>query len=430
MQDALAMTEALRLTREGRLAEATALIQRTLRHPPGTPGRTPGAEPTADGTRSSLSGLSVSDTPMASWVRRSPRRLAPRWADRAGAPGRSGTMRPATADRGPAAAPLGGRFGVSSYTNAAGTRAYKLYVPTGYTGQIVPLIVMLHGGTQTANDFASATGMNQLADRDTFLVAYPEQARSANSMMCWNWFQPGDQRNGAGEPSLIAGITHQIMGAYSVDAGRVYVAGFSAGGAMAAVMASTYPDLYAAAGVHSGLPYGAAHDIPSAFQAMRIGAPPPPRLPARGIPLIVFHGDLDTIVDPVNADRLVDYGLRTTTTASGRAWTSQHGTTSSQGEVTGGHPYTRTVYQDLSGETLVEQWIIHQAGHAWSGGTPHGSFTDLQGPDASAELVRFFHDHARLGHRRRHHGQYDSDGLHRALLNQPDPDDGQGVPGS
>jgi poly(hydroxyalkanoate) depolymerase family esterase len=395
MHDELAMTEALRLTRQGRLVEATALIQRTLRHQPGAPRRTPRAERTGDGTRPSPSDLRVPDTPMASWVRRSRRRFTPLWVDPAGAPGKWSPVGPATADRDPGASPRGGRFGELSYTNAAGTRGYKLYVPAGYTGQIVPLIVMLHGGTQTANDFASATRMNQLAERDTFLVAYPEQARSANGMMFWNWFQPGDQRNGAGEPSLIAGITRQIMGAYSVDAGRAYVAGFSAGGAMAAVMASTYPDLYAAAGVHSGLPYRAAHDIPSAFEAMRIGAPLPSRLPANGIPLIVFHGDLDTIVDPVNADRLVDYGLRTTASASGRAWTSQHGTTSSRGQVTGGHHYTRTVYQDLSGETVVEQWIIHQAGHAWSGGTPHESYTDPRGPDASAELVRFFHEHAR-----------------------------------
>jgi poly(hydroxyalkanoate) depolymerase family esterase len=228
--------------------------------------------------------------------------------------------------------------------------------------------------------------MNELAEREGFLVAYPEQSRSANPMGYWNWFQPADQRRGGGEASLIAGITGQVTGEYAIDARRVYVAGFSAGGAMAAVMASAYPDVYAAAGVHSGLPAGAAHDVPSAFAAMSQG---PSSYASAAVPLIVFHGDGDPTVDHVNADCLVRAVLPT---AGDR---SQPLTT--RGRVPGGREYTRRVYSDRDGTPLAEHWTIHQAGHAWSGGSPYGTYTDAQGPDASSELVRFFAQHA---HRR------------------------------
>ena len=271
-----------------------------------------------------------------------------------------------------------------TYSNAAGQRTYRLFIPSGYTGSPVPLLVMLHGGTQSTEDFAAGTGMDALAERENFIVAYPEQSRSANPMKYWNWFQPGDQCRDAGEPSLIAGITAQVMHDHAVDADRVWVAGFSAGAAMAATMAATYPDLYAAAGVHSGLAHGAAHDVGSAYAAMKTGGNPTP-LSRPGAPLIIFHGDQDATVQHVNVDRLVDQGL-------GAGHVSADAT---RGQVPGGRGYTRTIHRGPDGATRAESWTVHGSGHAWSGGSAQGSYTDPQGPDASGELLRFFREHPR-----------------------------------
>jgi poly(hydroxyalkanoate) depolymerase family esterase len=249
---------------------------------------------------------------------------------------------------------------------------------------------MLHGGTQDAATFAAATGMNDLAERQGFLVAYPEQPASANPGKFWNWFVPGHQRRDAGEPSLIAGITRQVTDRYRADASRVYVAGFSAGGAMAAVMAAVYPDVYAAVGVHSGVPYAAADDVASAFAAMKQGPSRPAQAPARPVPLIVFHGDRDTTVAPANAMGLID-GVLAAASPNGHPGTPPAAVTT--GQVPGGHAYTRTRYQGPAGPALAERWIIHQGGHSWSGGVPDASYTDPRGPDASAELIRFFDEH-------------------------------------
>ncbi len=292
-----------------------------------------------------------------------------------------------------AVVPAAGRWLEGTHTNEAGTRAYKLYVPGRYRGQGLPLIVMLHGCTQDPDDFAAGTRMNFLAEADGFLVVYPTQAAASNPSKCWNWFRDADQRRDEGEPALIAGITRRVMVEYHNDARRIYVAGLSAGGAMAAIMAATYPDLYAAVGVHSGLAPGSAHDLPSALRAMHAGGQGRGAGAGHAIPLILFQGDSDSTVHPCNADDLIGQWV------GARPPSSSGGTAPSplllQGKSVGGRAYTRVNYQDARGQTVAEQWTVHGAGHAWSGGSNNGSYTDPDGPDASRELVRFFHEHPR-----------------------------------
>jgi len=282
--------------------------------------------------------------------------------------------------------PEGTRFIEGTYSNKAGRRAYKLFVPSGYRhGQPLPLVVMLHGCTQSPDDFAAGTRMNFIAEERTCLVVYPAQPGDANPSKCWNWFRAADQRRDEGEPSLIAGITRQVMQDYSVDSRRVFVAGLSAGGAAAAIMGATYADLYAAVGIHSGLAYGAATDMPSAFAAMRHGggAARQAIADAPALPTIIFHGDRDTTVHPDNGAQAVEQAIGATKTRK-----KVH-----RGQIPGGHGYTRTTYADDEHE-ILEHWNIHGVGHAWSGGSPAGSYTDPEGPDATKEMLRFFLEHS------------------------------------
>jgi poly(hydroxyalkanoate) depolymerase family esterase len=405
------MLEATRLTREGRLAEAMALLQGIppSAHPSPTaddndkdagkrpvglaariidmvpPSSAGGAwtppkftfpNPMSNAVNGPTAGLDQAQVPEAL------RGFLDRMSQPGLTPGLDG-LAGRVPTRAPAPLLEGARFEEQTFVNEAGSRAYKLYVPSGYSGQPLPLVVMLHGCTQSPDDFAAGTQMNELAEEQTFLVAYPAQAQSANVSKCWNWFNAGDQQRDRGEPSLIAGITRQIMRDLSVEHGRVYVAGLSAGGAAAAIMGSAYPDIYAAVGVHSGLACGAARDMPSAFTAMRQGGVPQRGGAKQPVPTIVFHGDRDTTVNPVNGDQVI---------AQSKAGSDLR-TTVSRGQAPGGISYTRTVACDESGHPMLEHWVLHGAGHAWSGGSPAGSYTEPQGPDASREMMRFFLEH-------------------------------------
>nr|WP_299246072.1 PHB depolymerase family esterase [uncultured Halomonas sp.] len=299
--------------------------------------------------------------------------------------------------------PEGASFKNATFTNHAGSRDYKLYVPSGYEGQSLPLIVMLHGCTQNPDDFAAGTGMNALAQAQPCLVLYPAQPGSANHSKCWNWFKASDQQREQGEPAIIAGMTRKVLEEYHLDKSRVYVAGLSAGGAMAATLAMTYPDLYAAVGVHSGLPHGAAQDLPSALAAMQGGSQPlaglnrqasaPTASKIPGIPAIIFHGDRDTTVHPNNGDRIATQCLASAGVKKSSG--AKADVAIKQDRVPNGHAYTCTVHQNIHGQAQLEQWSVHGAGHAWSGGTPRGSYTDPKGPNASQEMLRFFLSHSK-----------------------------------
>jgi poly(hydroxyalkanoate) depolymerase family esterase len=273
-----------------------------------------------------------------------------------------------------------GRFIDGSHTEAGSTRSFKLYVPPERHGKALPLVVMLHGCTQHPDDFAAGTGMNEAACAQGFYVLYPAQSQKINPQRCWNWFKHSHQTRGRGEAALLAGMARAVVEHHGLDPQRVYVAGLSAGGAMAAILGTAYPDVFAAVGVHSGLPVGAAQDLPSALAAMQGGAPAAaPAAP----PTIVFHGDQDHIVHPVNGEQAAAAG----------AGTAVAGAEVEQGQSPGGRTYTRRIWRNTSGQPVAEHWNVHGAGHAWSGGRRAGSYTDAQGPDATDAMLRFFLTH-------------------------------------
>jgi poly(hydroxyalkanoate) depolymerase family esterase len=440
------MTEATRLTREGRLDEAMALLQGGPRPAPSTPPEPPkpsgpAAAQAARPARPVLDLVPPSPASGGAWtappgdgaaVADAPRPEGPAQASPGGVPhalrglsqrlgglasgpdlaalggglnggltggfggGLSGGLsaglaglsglasgRGAGSGASAPALPEGARFEERVHTGPHGSRPYKLYVPSTHQGEALPLVVMLHGCTQSPDDFAAGTRMNELAEELGFLVAYPAQTQAANAQRCWNWFNAADQTRDKGEPALIAGIVREVMQDHPVQEGRVFAAGLSAGGAKAAILAATHPDLFAAVGVHSGLACGAARDMPSAFTAMKQGGAATGGLRggplARPVPTIVFHGDRDTTVHPVNGDEV-----------AAQAGTAGRRPEVTTGQAPGGRGFTRKVHRDASGQAVLEQWVLHGAGHAWSGGSASGSYTDPSGPDASREMMRFF----------------------------------------
>ncbi|MES2952542.1 MAG: PHB depolymerase family esterase [Pseudomonadota bacterium] len=404
------MREATRLTQAGRLNDATQAIQRALGGVAGTP-LTPTAPPTRSrvftgggattaamrrGAALILDGC-VFETGARSTETQQPVQPPPQYAD---------------VD--------GGTFTGASYTHAGLTRNYKLYTPpaSATSGRPSALVVMLHGCTQNPDDFAAGTNMNTMADEQGFMVLYPEQSQKANPSRCWNWFKHNHQRRGSGEPALIATLAQMVAHEHGIDPRRVYIAGLSAGAAMAAVVAAAYPEVFAAVGVHSGLPGGAATNVAEALALMKsgggnggmgggmgagivggaglggggFGAQGSKATPAAlAVPTIVFHGDQDQTVHPRNGEQVLAAALTGQATGSTTSVSGMSGEgTVEQGVSDRGRRYTRSVYLDGSGAPLAEHWVVHGAGHAWSGGTANGSYTDVTGPDASREMLRFF----------------------------------------
>ena len=358
------MRQATRLTRSGNLKEATLVIQRALGYAGGVPTPSPSTEAASPII---LDGY-VFEVDQAEVAR---------------------ARAPAADEAAPTSNPTG-EFSTGSHTHASLTRHFKLYTPPGSLGKHPPLVVMLHGCTQSADDFAAGTGMNALAQAHGFCVLYPEQSASANPQRCWAWFKHNHQGRGKGEAALLASMTLSIVQQQGVDARRVYIAGLSAGGAMAAIVAAAHPEIFAAVGVHSGLAVGAAANVAEALSAMKSGAADRKLVSAgSALPLIVFHGDQDSTVHPRNGRQVSDQGIDALCAGSEPSEKSVE-----QGTSTLGRSFTRTCHQ-RDGVSFSELWVLHGAGHAWSGGSAKGSYTDPSGPDASAEMLRFFLSHAK-----------------------------------
>ena len=383
------LQDAARLTQTGRLAETTQALQRGLAgRLGGGLGGGPGAGPAghvtskvADVLRNAFAGLAnPAKAPAAGTVIDGcvtevvpqPRSAT----DGATAKAANDAIHPTDA----------GQFTSGSHSHGGVMRAYKLYAPPGAAvgNTARPLLVMLHGCTQDPDDFAAGTGMNALARQHGVWVLYPAQAADANPQRCWNWFKHNHQQRGRGEAGWIANLTQTLLAQHPIDPARVWIAGLSAGGAMAASVAAAYPELYAAVGVHSGLAAGAANGLPQALQAMRSGAAGAPATADVAIPTIVFHGAQDNTVNPRNGEQVISSVLQAGQPAGLPTASTE------QGQAAGGRRYTRQRQLRADGRPLTEHWLVHGAGHAWSGGQPAGSYTDASGPDASTEMLRFF----------------------------------------
>ena len=385
-----AMSKATDLTKSGKLREATALIQALLTRHPGTgaASRAPAADTDGaiDGTFTRLADHPPLGAPLARPDRRRKASATPRTPlvetlRRIAAGGMPKAARPVPA---PPDLPAGAQFLSLTHASAPGSLVYRLYIPASRRDVPMPLVVMLHGCTQTPEDFAIGTGMNALAEEFGCLIAYPAQPSGANAQNCWNWFRPQDQARDRGEPAVIAGLTRDILRDPPADPARVYVAGLSAGGAPAALVAAAYPDMFCAVGVHSGLPVGGARDVPSAFAAMQNGSAGDGHCAT--VPTIAFHGLADSTVHPDNSAAVLAQALHARPGLRSKV---------EIGTARGGRTFRRTSYASGDGATMAEHWQIDRAGHAWSGGQTGGSYTDPKGPDASREMLRFFLQHAR-----------------------------------
>ena len=366
--------EATRLTQGGHLQAATELIQRTLR------GEGPAAQAPAPGRAEG--GLVID--------------AETRVIDDAPMPDAQTPKAPEAPQPSPAEpAPSAEQWLQASHTHQGRQLAYRLYVPPTRPDQTGPrpLILMLHGCTQGPDDFAAGTRMNALAREAGVLVLYPEQTQHANAQKCWNWFKTQHQQHGRGEPALLASLTRQVMADHGVDASRVYVAGLSAGGAMADIMGRTYPDLFTAVGVHSGLAAGAAGSLPAALGAMRSGAQAGTASGPAVRPVIVFHGDADSTVHPANGTAVAESARSAQSAPGGPGGPGAAQVTT--GRAPNQQRFTRTVHPGADGSAVVEHWLLHGTGHAWSGGSAAGSYTAPGGVDASAEMLRFFLSHQR-----------------------------------
>ncbi len=351
------MSQAMQLTRSGDLQAATAAIQAAL----GNPTQTSPDTSTPPGFAADVIDVTAREVPA----------TEPEFET--GVPPQPESSVP-------------GRFIAGSHRDASGSRDFKLYIPPSAenTGEKpLPLVVMLHGCTQNPDDFAAGTAMNEAARTQGFFVLYPQQSTQMNPQRCWNWFKHSHQTRGRGEPGLLAGMTREVMSKHAIDPDRVYVAGLSAGGAMAAILGETYPDLFAAVGVHSGLAAGMATDLPSALGAMK-GGGTKARAQASDMPTIVFHGDADHTVHPLNGEQVI----------SASAGKAAH-VEVQQVKAAGVRSATRRIHRSEDGTVAAEHWLVHGAPHAWSGGSAQGSYTDSRGPDASAEMMRFFMEHPR-----------------------------------
>lgn len=406
------MLKATRLTGKGQLMDATRMIQRALASlnplPANQTANQPFAEPDARPVAPFTSREAVNDPDIIDVEAYdiTPRRQAPTVPV-----DQPETARPAPPSAGAepskpvAASPVDQARRPSAFTEGSiqfkgDHYPYRLYLPAGPStgaataGAAMPLVVLLHGCKQDALDFSKGTGMNVLADQQQFAVLYPQQIAKANAGSCWNWFETEHQSR-SGEPGMIAALVKKMLEAdhdgLRIDANRVYIAGLSAGGAMATITAGLYPELFAAVGVHSGLPAGSANSMIGAFSAMRRGSSAGEPA-ANAIPTIVFHGAQDQTVHPDNGEHISASALAALK-KSGVAFEKTETKVSSKGD----KPAHRVVYQDASGKPLVEHWQVSNGGHAWFGGASAGSYTDPQAPSASQAMVAFFMQHSQTG---------------------------------